>query len=250
MPKPLTIGSLEFRTQSAALSHFQSMLRRHEDGQMVSDPQDHRDLTQLIERFDAALDAVGEPLKGDGQIERFERRINRGPSWSSSSFWVVRKDGTATDFSYRSAVTLVVGDRSRDFYGACRASVSRDLAAVKRRAFEQYANEDGLVECELTGELISLDDAHLDHAWPYFSQLVAGFRVARGWSREIPQGVVSLPQDAQFEASFLDGEVEQAFLAYHHNLAILRIVSKTANLSNAHLAKKPNVKRPILLEQS
>jgi len=45
----------------------------------------------------------------------------------------------------------------------------------------------GRVECELTGALVAIDDAHLDHTWPYFSYLVSGFRAARGWPRDIPE---------------------------------------------------------------
>ena len=39
----------------------------------------------------------------------------------------------------------------------------------------------------LTGALVTIDDAHLDHTWPYFSYLVSGFRATRGWSRDIPE---------------------------------------------------------------
>lgn len=104
MAKPVAIGSRSFRTQSSALEHFKALLHRYKDGQCISDQGDHADLVALIERYDPVLDAVGEPTKGDGQIAHFERRLNTGIGWSSSGFWVVRQDGTATDFSYIDAV--------------------------------------------------------------------------------------------------------------------------------------------------
>ena len=104
MAKPVVIGARSFRTQSSALEHFKSLLHRYQDGQCVTDQDDHVDLVALIERYDPALDAVGEPTKGAGQIARFERRLNTGTGWSSSGFWVVRQDGSATDFSYIDAV--------------------------------------------------------------------------------------------------------------------------------------------------
>ncbi|MGC9128636.1 MAG: DCL family protein, partial [Acidithiobacillus sp.] len=197
MAKPVEIGSRSFRTQSSALEHYKAVLHRYQDGQRVSDQDDHADLMALIERYDPVLDAVGEPTKGDGQIAHFERRLNTGTGWSSSGFWVVRQDGTATDFSYIDAVKGKPKGRSQDFYGACRQAVALDLIQAKKQAFAQYGDDQGRVECELTGVMVTSDDAHLDHAWPNFSHLVSGFRAARGWSRDIPDGVVSAPADGQ-----------------------------------------------------
>lgn len=104
MAKPVVIGSRSFRTQSSALDHYKALLHRYQDGQRIVDPADHTDLVALVERFDPVLDAVGEPTKGAGQIAHFERRLNTGTGWSTSGFWVVRQDGTETDFSYIDAV--------------------------------------------------------------------------------------------------------------------------------------------------
>lgn len=104
MAKPVGIGARSFRTQSSALEHFKALLHRYQDGQRIADQGDHADLVALIARYDPVLDAVGEPTKGAGQIAHFERRLNTGTGWSSSGFWVVRQDGSATDFSYIDAV--------------------------------------------------------------------------------------------------------------------------------------------------
>jgi hypothetical protein len=95
--------------------------------------------------------------------------------------------------------------------------------------------------------MVTIDDAHLDHAWPYFSHLVSGFRAARNWSREIPEGVVSDPADGQTTATFLDSAVADAFRAFHNDQAMLRILSREANLQTASSARRPKVARPILL---
>ncbi len=103
----------------------------------------------------------------------------------------------------------------------------------------------GRVECELTGVRVTIDDAHLDHTWPYFSHLVSGFRAARGWPREIPDGAVSAPADGQATATFIDTYVADAFRACHHDQAILRILSRTANLQTDSQARRPRVARPV-----
>lgn len=247
MAKPVQIGEKSFFTQSRALEHFKLLLHRYTDGQRVNAEQDQADLVALIERYDVALEAVGEPAKGDGQIAHFERRMNTGTGWSSPGFWVVRKDGSATDFSYIDAVKGKPKGRSQDFYGACREAVALDLLHAKKQAFAQYGDSQGRVECELTGRLLTIDEAHLDHAWPFFSHLVSGFRAARGWSRDIPDGVVSAPADAQTTPTFIDRVVAEAFRAYHHDQAVMRILSRQANLQTASAARRPKVARPVRL---
>lgn len=247
MAKPVVIGSRNFRTQSAALEHFKAMLHRYQDGQRIGDPDDHADLVALIERFDSILKAIGEPTKGAGQISHFERRLNTGTGWSTSGLWVVRQDGTETDFSYIDAVKGKPKGLSQDFYNACRQAVALDLILAKKHAFAQYGDDQGRVECELTGKMVTFEDAHLDHAWPYFSHMVSGFRAARGWSKEIPERVISAPTDGQTTATFLDRAVADAFRAFHHDQAVLRVLSREANLQTASSARRPKVARPVRL---
>ena len=247
MAIPIVIGSRSFRTQKSALEHFNGLLHRYQDGQRITDQEDHADLAALIERYDGVLETVGEPTKGNGQIAHFERRLNTSIGWSTSGFWVVRLDGTDTDFSYIDAVKGKPKGRSQDFYHACRQAVALDLIQAKKQAFSEYGDAQGRVGCELSGKMITIDEAHLDHAWPYFSQLVSLFRTARGWSRDIPDGVVSAPTDRQTTATFIDGEVADAFRTFHHDQVILRIVSREANLKNASSARRPKVARPVRL---
>lgn len=247
MAKPVVIGSRSFRTQSSAREHFKALLHRYQDGQRVSDPDDHADLVALIERFDPVLDAVGEPTKGAGQISHFERRLNTGTGWSTSGFWVVRQDGTETDFSYIDAVNGKPKGLSQDFYSACRQAVAPDLILAKKQAFAQYGDDQGQIEYEMTGKMVTFEDAHLDHAWPYFSHIVGGFRAARGWARDIPVGIISAPADGQTTATFLDSTVADAFRTFHHDQAVLRILSREANLQTASSARRPKVARPVRL---
>lgn len=245
MAKPVVIGAHSFPTQLAGLNHFKAILHHYKDGDRISDPNHYSDLVALIERFDDVLRGVGEIAKGDGQVSRIEKRKNTGTGWSSSGFWIVRQDGTETDFSYIDAVKGKPKGASQDFYSACREAVALDLILAKKNAFALYGDSEGQVECELTGKKIAFDDAHLDHAWPYFSQIVCGFRAARGWSKEIPEGIVTPPRDRQTKCSFVDAAVANAFRDYHNSQAELRILSKQANLSKASAARKPKIARPV-----
>ncbi len=139
---------------------------------------------------------------------------------------------------------------SREFYDACRAVVQDDLIAAKHRFFVEHGDEQGRVPCEITAARIGFEGAHLDHAWPTFGQIVAAFRAARAWTREILPGIVTPPTDAQMQSVFLDVDVAAAFKEFHHDLAALRIVERKANLSMAVGQRRPVVQRPIRLSAS
>ena len=245
MAKSVTVGSRVFKTQSSALEHFKKILYSYQDNDRVNDGSHHTDLVDLIDRYDPILEAVGEPLKGNGQIAHFERRLNTGTGWSSSGFWVVRNDGSETDFSYIDAVKGKPKGISQDFYNACREAVALDLIQAKKKAFKDYGDSQGRVVCELTGKLVTIDEAHLDHAWPFFSHMVSGFRAARGWSSDVPTGIISEPADGQMKSVFIDQIVADAFRSFHHAQAVMRILSKEANLQTASAARKPKVARPV-----
>jgi hypothetical protein len=222
------------------------MRDRYSNGERISDPADHADLCGLIERYDRTLDKAGEPTKSQGQmISHFERRLNTSLGWSTEGFWLIREDGSGTDFSFLRAAEGKVNGPSRDFCNAARHAIRLDTILAKKRHFDKYGDEFGRVECELTGVMVTNSESHLDHVWPFFGQLVVGFRAARGWSEEIPNGVISWPSDGQLTAVFQDPSVEEAFRKFHHAQAITRIVSKQANLSNASLASLPKINRPI-----
>jgi hypothetical protein len=68
---------------------------------------------------------------------------------------------------------------AQEFYDACRGAVAGNLLAAKKRHFETHGDGAGRVPCDLSGGLVSFAEAHLDHAYPTFGQLVVSFRAAR-----------------------------------------------------------------------
>lgn len=225
--------------------HFQQMLARYRDEDVVEDRQDHEDLVALLGRYDEFIAET--PTKTGCGIDVFFRRRNVGVRYSTSSFWVRRTDGTETDFSYRAAVQARGMSVATAFTQACRMAVQADIAAAKRAFFRQHADAQGRVPCELTGTLVTVELAHVDHAWPTFAQLVDAFRSARGWLPHLPAGVLSAPADAQTVTTFIDPADAEAFRAYHHPLAQLRIVGNGANLAAAARQRRPVLRRPLVL---
>lgn len=246
MAKPVQLSNGgAWPTQGAALAHFKAMLARYDDEQIVDQRVDHEDLVALLERYDAVI--LSGPSKIGPGVDLFLRRQNRGECYSTPGFWVRRVDGSETDFSYIAAVKGRPKSGTQEFYDACRAAVAADLKAAKRRHFKMYADKLGRVPCELTDSLITIDQAHIDHAYPTFGQLVLSFRAARGWQHEAPAGTLTLPADMQNTTTFADPAVANAFRDFHHASAILRIVSSARNLAMSAGQRKPKVRRPLLL---
>src|SRR5215472_2527218 len=89
----------KFPTKRATLEHFREILHDYTDSAEIVDPEHHDDLAALLERYDNTV--TGEPQTKIGAgIARFERRRNTGAGYSTPGFWVVRTDGSATDFSF------------------------------------------------------------------------------------------------------------------------------------------------------
>jgi hypothetical protein len=235
-----------FPTQTAAVEHFRSILHAYPDGAVIVDPAHHADLAALLERYDNTATTDQNSKIGSG-IERFERRVNTGVGYSTPGFWVVRKDGSDTDFSFYTAIRGQPKPRSQEFADACRAAVAADLLEAKKMHFKLHADEDGCVICELTDQAITIDEAHLDHAYPTFGQMVVMFRAAQGWHEQVPDGVLTPPQDRQTTTLFVDPAVAEKFREFHHRGALLRVVAKGANLSQAARQRVPKVIRKVVI---
>ncbi|PRA82538.1 hypothetical protein CQ054_19705 [Ochrobactrum sp. MYb29] len=241
-PVELTNGQV-FKSKKAAEQHFREMLARYNDGDHISDYHDHSDLSGLLERFDLLVSDG--PSKIGAGIKRFERRLNRGDGWSSPGFWVIRVDDTPTDFSYVQAVAGRPKSDAEEFSVACHNAVSRDLLAMKQRQFDHFAGPDGLIACDITGNLVGYPEAQLSHAYPPFGMIVKEFRDLKGWVEILPPGTLTASADAQISTHFADKAIAQEFLDFHHDRAVLRIISK--DRPPISLSSLPIVKRPLRL---
>ena len=245
MAKSVTLqNGRTWSTQTAALHHFKSISARYKDGDVINSSEDHDDLLALLVRYDMLK--VSEQSKLGAGIERFERRVNRREGYSSSGFWAVRADGTETDFSYISAVKGIPKPVTHQYYDACRNAVSAALSARKQENFDRFADENGCVPCDITGLQIRYEEARLRHAHPAFGVLVEGFRKMRRWKWDQIHQLLTVPGDAQISTTFVDKRHAEAFRAYHHERAILHIVSKKA-LDGRNRGADLEVKRPIRL---
>ncbi len=240
----LTNGK-EWRTQKAAIEHFRALLHRYGNGAIIDAPEDHDDLAALLVRYDSAVaDRVSKIGCG---IDHFERRLNAAEGRTTPGFWVIRTDGSATDFSFYTGIEGQPKPEAREFSDACREAVAVPLKRAKRDHFIKFGDANGRVPCDISDILITHDEAHLDHAYPTFGQLVVTFRAARGWHLVIPAGTLTKAMDQQTITSFTNPGDAEAFREFHKRAAKLRVIAGSRNLSMSAGQRVPKIKRPVNL---
>ena len=234
--KPVTIGSNEFKFQKDALEFYKEILTRVRANAEIKG-EDHEHLLALIERHPDAVQKIGV-----GITYFYKAPTEMG----TSCFWIHRIDGSKTDFSYLSAVTAKSKSLYQKFADACRHAVRNDLRKTKEEFFKNHADEKGCIECEVSGNKITIYESHLDHKKPLtFQVIVITFIHAN--QIEINNEMLSLSVDGQFETEFLDLSLKEKFREFHHRVAQLRIINPKANLSLGGSERILKSKRPVII---
>lgn len=117
----------------------------------------------------------------------------------------VRENGEIVKFPIRRAFAKRNKTKLELFRERCRRAIAPQIIGFKRRYWELY----GYWECEVTHELLKLEDVHIDHIYSFECML-------QDWLKDRPN-------------EYSDASVE-GFAEYHSQNAKLRVVSKTYNL--------------------
>jgi hypothetical protein len=135
-------------------------------------------------------------------------------------FYVLRLDGTTTDFSFKSCISAP-------------APVTRVRAAMRRSVaaqiieFKHEAVTIAPLVCAVTGVSLTWTEAHVDHAPPVFTALADEWAGLRGG-----YSAIQLVSRVDGQAGRVLSEADAASWAeFHQEHATLRIVSRLANLS-------------------
>lgn len=222
MAKPIAIGELKFATQKAALAFAREIRDRYEDGQKIfgSDAAFLEDLLALHPEADQKF--------GKG-ISHFS--VQRDSVFGTTRHFVVhRKDGTSTDFSFKSCIEG--SSARRDALSALREAVADQITGFKNSAFGGKTE----VVCAVRGTPTSFRDAHVDHIPPRtYAALVAG------WLRQehitLLDISVTPPVDNQVLTEMTDERQILSWQDFHRRYAKLRIVCSAANLSDVRRQK-------------
>lgn len=233
---PIIVGHKTFKTQKDALEFFKEMLNSYRVNTTING-ENHDLLLAVLERHPEAQQKIGVGIK----------RFYKAPTDKGTNcFWVERTDGTKTDFSYLTAVKAKDKSLYQEFSEACRNAVSNDLTKAKEMFFMENADENGKVECEITGDKIAIYESHLDHKKPMtFQVIVNTFILANNIT--LSKQMISASKDQQFEKEFTDQVIKAKFIDYHHKIAQLRIINSKSNLGLGGSERITKCKRPVII---
>jgi hypothetical protein len=222
MSRPMTIAGRAFTTKKAVIGECQRILYAHPAGTAIAGD-DLPFLVDLIGRHPHAVAKIG------AGIDRIEVRVN--PVFSHQrGFWIVRVDGTVTDFSFLKC--LAPEDHRRDVLHALRLAVVDQILAFKARAFAAG----DVLRCPVTGDRVTESTCHVDHAPPTFEELAALFAASEGGWQAI---ALAGDRDRMIGARLADDTQAGRWRAYHQERARLRIVTRLANLSVLRRTQPP-----------
>ena len=135
-------------------------------------------------------------------------------------FVVHRVNGSSTDFSFYSCITAP--DSTVLVRKAMRRAVADQVTEYKQASAAR-----GPLICAITGQVLSWDNAHVDHAPPIFVAL------ADDWAKQVGGYLairLTLAADNQLGRTLTPGDADE-WADFHRANAHLRIVSRLANLS-------------------
>jgi Protein of unknown function (DUF3223) len=186
-----------------------------------------------------AMTAPGQPVTGDDaewltwlvttRHPCASEKIGAGISWFTTQVvmpfrtlgLVIRRvDGTATDVSWRECITP--RDHSSLVRGAMRRAIESQVTA-----FKAASDEDGGLYDAITGEALTWDNVHVDHAPPVFVIISDAYAALFGGYEAIP---LTPSEDGQIGRA-LTGKHEELWPVFHRAFARLRIVSEQTNMS-------------------
>lgn len=159
-------------------------------------------------------------------ISTIEVRLTPEFGRNTRGFWLVRSDGSQTDFSYRKCLDGQQSYRKK-FLSACRFAVKDHIAEFK----EEFFRVAPVPTCALTGVRISPDNSHVDHTPPYtFDRIVQAFVTLNALDPDDPSLVMG-GIDGLLTPLFSSPTMRDRFVAFHNNFAALRVISPFANTS-------------------
>jgi hypothetical protein len=218
----MQIGALNFPTRKAANEHYQKILYGHPLHTRIPEP-DATHLRWLLERHYEFAQKAG------AGVDHF---IIVNTLYSALGFNIIRVDGSTASFSYITALDGKMPSALRETLATLRWEVTSDILRAKGDYFRQHADADGTVACALTGRRVAYKQSHADHAPPYsFTALATAFLTARGV--ELAPELIEPPADHQVMRFLADRKLAEDWRAYHHKLAVIRVVAAYENMARA-----------------
>jgi len=209
-------GSMSWKTKKEAHEFFGRWLKNSIPIEIISDTERFQLLHSLLLNHPDATQKIG------CGVRRFEIRQNAIFA-NQNTFWLIRFDGTETDFSFRLCMSRKENTPWHDFCAAARAAIADQIVVFKTAEFLSIEKP----SCSLTGVLLEWDQCHVDHV-VQFSDLIKRF--VEEYGVDISTAVLH-SVDGQTSAIFADDQLAIHWRQFHFTNAELRLTTPAANLA-------------------
>jgi hypothetical protein len=213
-----TSGPFKWDSKKEAGLFFGQWLREAIPVHVVTDSERHHCLLDLISKHPEAEHKIGVG------VDRFEIRLN--PIFKNqNTFYLIRVNGTSTDFSFRSCITGRKKTAWALFCDAARNAVADQILVFKSSAFMEVDRP----ACGITGNPVLWNNCHVDHVVE-FSELIRKFVEQNGID---VSSAVKPSSDMQIVAEFISDDLRRKWCEYHRTFAELRLTTPEANLARS-----------------
>jgi Protein of unknown function (DUF3223). len=213
--KAVSINGQFFATSAEFKAHIQKLLADIPQGVVIEEPH-HSFLCQLIRRHKEAADKIGTGIK------YFKVLTNTNYGGKNRCFYLFRKDGTQTDFSYQKCVSTPT--HWEEYLDALRSTVMDHLVAEREKAFG--AAEEIL--CPVRKVMMTRSVSYIDHTEPDTFLALADRFNDEEWIHEANPPVTE-GNDLTCGRQLEDKGLEERWRYFHKMNAKLRVISKEAH---------------------
>ena len=212
----ITINKITFNTKTALRKKIREIRDRYKDNERLNQ-EDFNFMVDLLQRHEDPARKIGCGVAYMYVKTNPVFKKNRG-------FWLVRSDGSETDFSFE--ICLKHESKLQKFKSACRTAVSDEIINFR----DNFFDTEGWPTCEITGDLISKNDSHVDHTPPMtFDRIVNDF--IKETNIDVETIGLLTAEDNRVRNEIENVNLRNRFINYHNTHAVLRVVSRFANLS-------------------
>lgn len=213
MNKPVDLGGRSFRTKN----DLQKEVRR-----VLDEAQIEVKLTENWEYFGLLLNLLKRHPSAHTKIgcgvQAFQVSLNE---YRTRGFYLIRADGTKTDWSYRECITA--SSRWTLIAKALRYAVNPQVVAFKEVAFGGLE----VIRCSLSRESLRWESCDVDHECPTFDQIARDFLVQAGLDEStFPLGP---SEDLKAGRTITNPDLVESWNRFHLKHAKLRVISRIAH---------------------
>ena len=221
--KQIVLCGSEYRTKSAVAEVCRSIIAAATDYQPLT-KEHSRFVAELFRRHPEYLE------KSFPGIRAFS--VATDSRWRTTRHFIVQRiDGTSIDFSWKICIDGKLPERRIDVLASMRDAVADQILSFRDAEFLG----DGLLRCPITSERIRKNDCHIDHVFPRTFLTLANDWLKRS---NLSFDQIQLVRSADgYGWALTDFEQTSFWQSFHRINAVLRVVSRRANLSDLQRMK-------------